>query len=597
MSSLLASLKNLPECSGVYQYFDKDNQLLYIGKAKNLKKRVRSYFSIQDDEVFVNKRNSPRIQIMAHQIRSLQTILVEHEQDALILENSLIKQLKPKYNILLRDDKTYPYIYMDFSVDFPIPLITRKVLKQSNIKVFGPFTSGAKDILDSLYELLPLVQKKNCIKDKKACLFYQIERCKAPCENKITKEEYLKIAQRALEMIENKDLLVKELALKMERLSNHLRFEEALIYRDRITRIKKIAPNLRMDLAKLYDLDIFAFYSEGHNAVLVKMFMREGKIISSAFERLHSQNDFDIEEVIKQAILNHYQAHLPFVPEQILLAQSCNDETLLELETFLNNRYHKKVSLVVPKRGDKFALVQIAMTNAKEIFNAKALEFLDEEELLLNIQELFSLRLLPYRVEVFDTSHHANKHCVGGMIVYENKEFQKDSYRRYHLEGENEYAQMTELLTRRALSFDKNPPPDLWVIDGGKAQLKIALEVIASSGSSVEVIAISKEKRDFKAYRSKGGAKDMIHTSSQTLALLPSDKRLQWVQKLRDESHRYAISFHRAQKQASVKKIALLEEKGIGKASVKKLLDYFGSFEAIEKASEQEKNAVLRKRI
>ncbi|AFI06155.1 excinuclease ABC subunit UvrC [Helicobacter cetorum] len=594
MASLLLSLKNLSSSSGVYQYFDKNHQLLYIGKAKNLKKRVRSYFSIRNGEVMPNIRTSLRIQMMVAQIAFLETILVEHEQDALILENSLIKQLKPKYNVLLRDDKTYPYIYMDFSSDFPIPLITRKVLKQPNIKVFGPFTSGAKDILDSLYELLPLVQKKNCIKAKKACMFYQIERCKAPCENKITKEEYLKIAQRALEMIENKDLLIRELALKMERFSQNLRFEEALVYRDRMAKIQKIAPFTRMDLAKLYDLDIFAFYSENHKAVLVKMFMRKGKIISSAFEKIHSVNGFDTEEVIKQALINHYKAHLPLLPEQILLS-ACSNEVLIELQVFLNARYSKKITLSIPKKGDKLALVEIAMKNAKEIFNQEKTH--NEEQILEEVRSLLNLECMPYRVEIFDTSHHASSQCVGGMVVYENGVFQKKAYRCYHLEGVNEYAQMTELLTRRALKFAKEPPPNLWVVDGGKAQLKIALEVLKSSGSFVEVVAISKEKRDFKAYRSKGGARDIIHTSSRTLTLLPSDKRLQWVQKLRDESHRYAISFHRSTKLKSVKQIALLEEKGIGKASVKKLLDYFGSFEAIEKASEQEKNAVLRKRI
>ncbi|GAA7336495.1 excinuclease ABC subunit UvrC [Helicobacter pylori] len=594
MADLLSSLKNLSHSSGVYQYFDKNRQLLYIGKAKNLKKRIKSYFSVRNNEITPNHRASLRIQMMVKQIAFLETILVENEQDALILENSLIKQLKPKYNILLRDDKTYPYIYMDFSTDFPIPLITRKILKQPGVKYFGPFTSGAKDILDSLYELLPLVQKKNCIKDKKACMFYQIERCKAPCENKITKEEYLKIAKECLEMIENKDKLIKELELKMERLSNNLRFEEALIYRDRIAKIQKIAPFTCMDLAKLYDLDIFAFYSGSNKAVLVKMFMRGGKIISSAFEKIHSLNGFDTDEAMKQAIINHYQSHLPLMPEQILL-NSCSNETLKELQEFISHQYSKKIALSIPKKGDKLALIEIAMKNAQEIFSQEKTS--NEDRILEEARSLFNLECVPYRVEIFDASHHANSQCVGGMVVYENHEFQKNSYRRYHLKGSNEYTQMSELLTRRALDFNKEPPPNLWVIDGGRAQLNIALEILKSSGSFVEVIAISKEKRDSKAYRSKGGAKDIIHTASDTFKLLPSDKRLQWVQKLRDESHRYAINFHRSTKLKNMKQIALLKEKGIGEASVKKLLDYFGSFEAIEKASEQEKNAVLKKRI
>ncbi len=247
--ALAATLKKLPNKSGVYHYFDSEGRLLYIGKAKNLKNRIKSYFRFTPS-LSVAPNLSARISQMVSQIASMRYIVVENENDALILENSLIKQLKPKYNILLRDDKTYPYLCVDISEDYPRILLTRKVFKSQSIHYFGPYSSGGRDLLDSLYETFPLAQKESCLKGKKACLFYQIKRCLAPCEGKISKEDYRKILEQALECIQNPKKILAILDKKMQFLSENLRFEEAMVLRDRIAKIKQISPLSGVDFAR-----------------------------------------------------------------------------------------------------------------------------------------------------------------------------------------------------------------------------------------------------------------------------------------------------------------------------------------------------------
>ena len=255
--NLLEKLKQLPNDAGVYQYFDKDGHLLYIGKAKILKNRVKSYFKFTPKLLPADKLG-PRIYKMISEVVSCEWIVVPNEHDALILENSLIKQLKPKYNILLRDDKTYPYIVIDYNQDFPRLEITRRILKEKNVKYFGPYSTGAKDMLDSIYEIVPLVQKKSCVSGKKACLFHQIQKCLAPCENKISKEDYAKIVETALEYIYNKSKLITKLNERMSQYANNFRFEEAMTLRDRIKTIEKSQIKSGIDLATNEDIDIFA---------------------------------------------------------------------------------------------------------------------------------------------------------------------------------------------------------------------------------------------------------------------------------------------------------------------------------------------------
>lgn len=590
--ALAATLKKLPNKSGVYHYFDSEGRLLYIGKAKNLKNRIKSYFRFTPS-LSVAPNLSARISQMVSQIASMRYIVVENENDALILENSLIKQLKPKYNILLRDDKTYPYLCVDISEDYPRILLTRKVFKSQSIHYFGPYSSGGRDLLDSLYETFPLAQKESCLKGKKACLFYQIKRCLAPCEGKISKEDYRKILEQALECIQNPKKILAILDKKMQFLSENLRFEEAMVLRDRIAKIKQISPLSGVDFARMEDLDIFALEIEGNKGVLVKFFVRGGRVVSSASNVIKSQYELNIEEIYTQSLINYYSGEILIKPKQILIPYDLKEKKD-ELEQFLYQKLHKKIPIHCPKSGDKKQLCNLALKNAKESLN---LNLTASEEILLDIQKLFGLQNMPYRIEIFDTSHHRGKQCVGAMVVYDER-FIKESYRHYLLEGSDEYLQMKEMLQRRIEKFKEEVPPDLWVLDGGVGQINLAKDLLNSAGVNLEVVGISKEKLDSKAHRAKGAALDILRDEKgQEYRLKSSDKRLQFLQKLRDEAHRFAITFHQKQKQKTMQQSKVLEVKGVGKAIQKRLLAYFGSFEGIKKASLDELEKVLSKKL
>lgn len=601
--NLQEKLQQLPNDAGVYQYFDKNGHLLYIGKAKVLKNRVKSYFKFTPKLQPADKL-SPRIYKMISEVESCEWIVVPNEHDALILENSLIKQLKPKYNILLRDDKTYPYIFVDFDEDFPRLDITRRIQKSKSIKYFGPYSTGARDMLDSIYEIVPLVQKKSCVKGKKACLFHQIQKCLAPCENKISKEEYAKIVENALEYIYNKTKLISKLNEKMIQYSNDFRFEEAMTLRDRIKTIEKSQIKSGIDLATNEDIDIFAINANNKKAVIVRMFLRDGKLTSSSHDFLKIDNfdeefEFDYQEAYERAIINYYDNEIPLLPKEILIAHEL--EITNELEEFLHTRFNKKIKLINPKKDKKREIVNIALNNCDELLrieNSKNQTSIYEE-----LKELFNLQTLPYLIESFDNSHMMGQATVGAMIVWNENlnAFDKKAFRHYNLESKDEYSQMKEMLIRRVESFEKNPAPDLWIIDGGETLLKLAFDIVQSVGVNLDIIAIAKEKIDAKAHRAKGKAKDIIHYKTKnsefkSFNLLTSDKRLQFVQRQRDEAHRFAITFHKKQKRAQDKQISLLQIKGVGEAKIKKLLLYFGEFEKIRKASFDELKTVLNEK-
>jgi excinuclease ABC subunit C len=583
---LLALIENLPESSGVYQYFDKNNKLLYIGKAKNLKKRVKNYFKLTPTLTPSNKLNSRQYKMIS-ETENIEYIVVENENDALILENSLIKQLKPKYNILLRDDKTYPYIFIDLNEKFPRFEITRKIIASKNIKYFGPFPSGSRDLLSSIYEISPLVQKKSCIKGNKACLFYQIKKCLAPCENKITKSHYSSIVENSMRLINNKKELLKILTLKMNSLSNSLRFEEALSVRDKIASIKKTEIKSSVDLTKNDNLDIFTATQNKKQIVIVKMFVRDGKIVSSDYNIVKNNENINWIEIYKRAILNLYKDSLPLAPNEILLSSEIKD--IEDLKIFLFARFGKHTPIVVPRKGNKLKLIEIGLKNCKRLLSRDK-----EEDIKQKLQDTFGLSNYPNRIEVFDNSHMFGQSIVGSMVVYEDG-FIRSDYRKFHLNSRDEYGQSKELLAMRIEKLYKNSPPDLWLIDGGKTLLILAKEIVKNSGANIDVISIAKEKIGVRANRSKGRARDIVYFDNQAIKLPTNDKRLHFIQKLRDEAHRFAISFHRAIKLKEDKQISLLQITGIGRAKIKKLIDYFNSFENIKNASNEELAKILNK--
>ena len=571
------TIQNLPDQAGIYQYFDKNSRLLYVGKAKNLKNRVKSYWRFTP--LFrPNETLGIRIQKMLEQAVKIEYIVVSSESDALILENSLIKQLNPKYNILLRDDKTYPYIYIDENQEFPRFEITRKVIKGKNISYYGPFPNGGKVLLDTLYEVFPLVQKKSCLKEGKACLFHQIEKCLAPCEGKITIEAYHKIIEEAKKAIGKRNILIEVLNEKMMKFAMNERYEEAGKLRDNIKTIESLTISSNLDLASLDDMDIFAIVNGKTKGVIVKLFMRQGKIISSSFSTFRGSDIFDQDKAYTQALLEFYTEKTPQVAKTILVAHEFKDQK--ELSALLSERFSKKIIIHHPLKGSKEKLTSLAITNAKEVLKLE-----NKEEIEPRITELFELDTVPYRVESFDNSHMMGVATVGAMVVWNEGKWQKNDYRRYKLESKDEYGQMKEMLTRRIESFSKKPAPDLWILDGGETLRRLAVQLLEEVNIGLNVIAIAKEKLDAKAHRAKGAAKDIIYTQASVFELKTTDKRLQWVQRQRDEAHRFAITYHQNKKRKDDTQNSLLQKKGIGPATVKKLLNYFGTFAAIEQAS------------
>jgi len=588
---MITTIQNLPSQAGVYQYFDENNKLLYVGKAKNLKNRVKSYWRFTP-ELHPNPKQGLRILRMLKQAVKLDYIVVDTEADALILENSLIKQLNPKYNILLRDDKTYPYIYIDESQDFPRFKITRKVVKGKNISYYGPFPNGGKVLLDTLYELFPLVQKKSCLREGKACLFHQIKKCLAPCEGKVTTQEYKKIIDNVKQAIAKRSILIEQLNNKMVEFAMNERYEEAATIRDNMKTIEALTISSNIDLAKNEELDIFAIVNGETKGVIVKLFMREGKVISSSVSPFRAKEIYDENEAYKQALLEFYSVDMPQISKHILVAHTFEDQE--EIASLLSKRFSKKIEILHPQKGSKKRLIELALSNANE--NLKR-DRSKEEEIEPKIAELFELSKTPYRIECFDNSHMMGVATVGAMVVWSEGKWFKNDYRRYELEAKDEYGQMKEMLSRRIESFKKNSPPDLWILDGGETLRRLAVTLLEEAKITLEVITIAKEKLDAKAHRAKGAAKDLIYTEHSVFELKTTDKRLQWVQRQRDEAHRFAITYHQNKKRKVDTQNSLLEKKGIGPATIKKLLNYFGTFKAIQNASYKEISVASSEKI
>ncbi len=594
MDNLLKQIKALPDIPGVYQYFDKNNKLLYIGKAKSLKKRVKSYWRFTP-HFRPNPDLNVRILKMLNETTSIQSIVVESEEDALILENSLIKQLKPKYNILLRDDKTYPYIYIDESKPFARFEITRKAIKGKKISYYGPFPNGARELIDTIYELYPLVQKRGSLKNKKLCLFYQIGKCLGPCEGKVTQSYYNTLISQAKEGILNRELFISKLQQKMLKLASQERFEEAATIRDKIKAIESLQIKSGIDLANGAEYDIFAIDTNGNNmGVVVRIFLRDGKIASSNHSFFRIAQHYDISSIYRQSLLDFYKEDSIHIVKEILISDEIED--IQSLQSTISKRLNKKVSISIPKRGNRYKMIELAKKNASELLRQKE-QNRPKVEIQKDIAKLFELDTIPWRVEVFDNSHHMGEAPVGAMVVYDENSWDKSSYRRYQLTSSDEYHQMMEMLQRRISDFDKEPPPDMWLLDGGTTLLKLAHSLLLQVGVDIKLLAIAKEKIDAKAHRAKGSAKDIIYSLDKEYRLMPSDKRLQWLQRLRDEAHRFAITYHRNKKQKDNLQSQLLNKKGIGPATIKKLLSYFGSFEAINQASFEDIAKVTNKKV
>jgi len=375
----------------------------------------------------------------------------------------------------------------------------------------------------------------------------------------------------------------------MEFYAQEMRFEEAGEIRDRIQRISRSQIKSEIDFASNENYDIFVVKNTQKRAVVIRVFMRNGKIISSSHNFIHVDDSFTTQELYFRTILNFYKDEKPPIIAPILIAQEIDSVDLLQ--THLSKIFSKKASISMPIKGKRKDLIELAVLNANELL--KKDKNVTSHKIQEDIQELCKLQKTPYRVEVFDNSHISGQAVVGAMIVYDDSSFDKKSYRTYHLEAKDEYGQMREVLSRRVAGFCKESPPDLWLLDGGATLLKLALEILNSNGIFLDVLAISKEKIDAKTHRAKGKANDIIYTKDEVFRLKNSDKRLQWVQNLRDEAHRSAITFHKKTKLKLDKESQLLSLHGISQAKIVKLLKHFGTFEELKNVSVGEISTVL----
>jgi excinuclease ABC subunit C len=406
-----------------------------------------------------------------------------------------------------------------------------------------------------------------------------MEQCLAPCEFPIPRETYLPMVMQGIEWIQNKRRLIKQLEAKMEFYSESLRFEEALILRDRIERISKSELTSQIDLASTENYDVFAIALNETRACIIRLFIREGKVASSTHDFLPLSLSFSLDEAYERTLIGFYGNDIPPIIAPILTAHPF--ESREWVRDHLTALFGKKAHIETPLRGGKKELIDLALINAHELLRTQQPS---NESLLYTLQELFKLDSLPRRIEIFDNSHFGGTATVGAMVVYDNGHFDKKGYRTFHLHERDEYGQMSEMLRRRIEGFADNPPPDLWILDGGETLRTLAVNLLNSHGIHLDVIAISKEKIDAKAHRAKGSARDILHTDQDTLRLESTDKRLQFVQMLRDEAHRSAITFHKKSKLKLDQHSKLLSTHGISPAKIHKLLEYYGTFEAIAKS-------------
>ncbi|HHE05664.1 MAG TPA: excinuclease ABC subunit C, partial [Epsilonproteobacteria bacterium] len=404
-------------------------------------------------------------------------------------------------------------------------------------------------------------------------------------------QNYANIVDEAKTSIIKRKHLITTLQDKMTNLAIQERYEEAAAMRDSIEAISSLSISSNIDLANGLDLDIFAIQNGDERGVIVKMFMRGGKIISSSHAYFRHTHIFDENEAYKQALLEFYTIDTPHIAKQILTAHHFEDT--FQVASTLSHRFDKKIEILTPQRGSKAKLIALALQNCEELLRTK----MDDTIIEQKIADLFSLSVIPYRIETFDNSHMMGAATVGGMVVWDEGKWDKKGYRRYELNAKDEVGQMKEMLLRRIAKFQEEPAPDLWILDGGQANLNLAVRLLQEANVNLDVIAIAKEKLDAKAHRAKGAAKDMLYTNQGLFELKANDKRLHWLQRQRDEAHRYAITYHQNKKRKEDTQISLLHKKGIGKATVAKLIQYFGTFEAIENATTEELAKVTNQKI
>ena len=588
MVEITEKLINLPSRPGVYLMRDKNGKVIYVGKAKDLRARVRAYFN-RSDERF-------QIEFLLRRIEDFETLVTANDKEALILENNLIKQYKPRYNIRLKDDKSYLSIKVTTQHPWPRILATRKIVKDGN-RYFGPFASSlaARETIDIIEKhfLLRNCTDHNFNNRSRPCLQYQIKRCMAPCVLPVAADVYREQVRQAMLFIEGRHQeLIRELKQRMREKSESLEFEAAARIRDQIQAVEKTLEKQRMVSHWGVDQDVFGLYREGGFIEVQVLFVRQGKLTGNQAYSLQDL-EFPDEEIMGSLLNQFYQGHR-FIPDEILLPVSLDDGEARE--EYLGERRGKNVSVLTPQRGDKRQLVEMAIENARQSFSERHDQEKAREKMLSDLQAHLRLKQHPCRIECFDISMIHGAHAVGSQVTFINGEPDKASYRHYRIRtidpasGGDDFGMMLEVLKRRfARGKEEAALPDLIVVDGGRGQLSMALEAMAEVGvTGVDVVGLAKMRvqsapRSAEIERSE--ERIFLPGQSNPVILKRNSNALFLLQRVRDEAHRFAITHHRKLRSRQTLFSALDRIQGIGGTRKRALLRAFGSIKRIESAT------------
>ena len=588
-------LKKLPNSPGVYLMHDAGDTIIYVGKAVNLHSRVRSYF-----RKIVGR--GPQIDRMVEQIARFEYIVTDSELEALVLENNLIKEYSPKYNTMLKDDKTYPYIKVTVGEEYPRILFSRE-MKKDRSKYFGPYTSAAsvKDTIDLMNKLYQL---KTCnrrlprdIGLERPCLNYHIKQCLAPCQGYIRKEEYRERVEEALDFLNgNYKPLLKNLEDKMAQASENLEFEEAIRYRDLYNSVKSVAQKQKITDSNGEDKDILALAKDETDAVVQVFFVRDGKLIGREHFYMTHVEGYDTAQILLDFVKQFY-AGTPFIPRELMLQEEIADLEILE--KWLSSRKGSRVYLRVPKKGAKEKLVELAAQNAHLVLSQDKERIKREEGRTIGaVKEIAALLELEHvsRMEAFDISNISGFANVGSMVVFEKGKAKRSDYRKFRIQsvsGPDDYACMKEVLTRRFLhgmeekeeldrkeighelgSFTKFP--DLLLMDGGRGQVNIALQVMEELHLDIPVCGMVKDDN----HRTRG-----LYYRNVEIPIDTHSEGFKLITRIQDEAHRFAIEYHRSLRSKAQVKSVLDEIPGVGPARRKALMRHFGSINEVREAS------------
>ena len=592
-------LANLPVQPGVYLMKDEDGQIIYVGKAIVLKNRVKSYFR--------GNQHTAKVSAMVQKIRDIDYIVTDSEVEALVLECNLIKQHRPFYNILMKDDKSYPFIRINLNDPYPIVEVTHRVMADG-AQYFGPFLAAGTltDTLNAIGENFTL---RTCKKDliraqqrgERPCLNYQIGRCKAPCAGHITQEEYRRMVMRVVDLLRGKDTgVIKALQQEMKEKSEALEYEAAAELRDRIRQLSRVLERQRATVAALVERDIFSIAESHGEAVVYLLMVRDGKTVGNRYFTLENTAELAEEERWETLVsaIEQYYAEAPFIAREILLPQrpAMREEDIHRLhvlEDWLSEKKGRRVHVLMPQRGEKRALVELCDKNAREtLLKREALRRREYERglgALVQLQEVLGLPTLPRRLECYDISHTQGTHTVASMVVFTDGKPDKNAYRRFRIktvEGIDDFKSMAEVLRRRllrAMEPDEKSVrafgalPDLLVIDGGKGQLSSAVAVEEELGFCIPAMGLAKREEEI-----------FVPGCSESILLPRNSPALHLLTAIRDEAHRFAITYHRSLRASAALQSEINEIAGIGKIRRRALLTEYKTVEAISAASEQE---------